>query len=481
MKNKFLFLILLTFNLISKDFTLPECIEYAQQNSTSAVVARSSFESKELAYRGFQADFFPQVILNGSAPGLVREINEITLPDGSRIFESQSLMSSSSFLSLQQKIPLTGGSVYLQSGLSRIDMLEGEGSELWKTTPVQLRLDQPLFSYNSMKWDRRIEELMYKKSQSEFAEDMEQIAIDVTSKFFDLYLAEMNIQNAELNVAINDTLYTLSQGRFKVGKIAENDLLQNELALLNTQNELENAKLDYKRILEEFKILVGFGTNDDISIIPPDEYLELNIDTDKAISEALENRAELTDYKIQEVRAQSQIALAHSRRGFSANLTATFGLNQSAGNFDESYNELLDQETANLTFSIPLFRWNKGKIDYQSAILNEKSVKSQIKINREFFKTQIKYEVLEFNQTAERLPIKAKADTIAQRRFEVAKNRYMIGKIDLNTFYIAQNEKNSAFRNYINALKTYWVSYYRLRKLTLFDFIENNKIIYNER
>lgn len=478
MKKIFLILVLVVSSLYSKVYELQECIGYAQQNSTASVVAKSSFESKELAYKGFQADFYPQIMFNGSAPGLVREINEITQPDGSKVFEPQSLMSSSGYLSLQQKIPLTGGNIYLQSGMSRLDLFEGAGTELWKTTPVQLRLEQPLFSYNSMKWNKRIEELMFKKSQAEFTEDMEQIAIDVTSKFFQLYLAQMNIINAELNVAINDTLYTLSTGRYKVGKIAENDLLQSELALLNQQNELESAKLTYKQVLEEFKILVGFDTEDEITIKPPDDYFTLDVDVDRAIAEALENRSTLTDYKIQEVQAQSNIAQAKSNMGFSANIAATFGLNQSAGNFNESYKELLDQETANLTFQIPLFRWNKGKIDYESAVLNEKSIQSRIKLNKEYFMTEVKYQVLRFNQLAERLPLSAKADTIAQKRFEVAKNRYMISKIDLNTLFIAQNEKNTALRSYINSLQNYWVSYYSLRKLTLYDFVKNEKIIY---
>lgn len=478
MRYPFFIFVLLSSVLFAEEYTLNECIDFAQENSTASVVAKSSYESKELAYKGFVADFYPQVILTGSAPGLVREINEITLPDGNRVYESQSLMSGSGFMSLRQKIPLTGGSISLQSGLSRIDMLQGDGSTLWKTTPVQLRFDQPLFSYNDMKWNRRIEELMFKKSQSEFAEDMEQIAIDVASGFFDLYLAQMNIKNAELNVAINDTLYTLSEGRYKVGKIAENDLLQSELALLNSQNELEDARLTYKRELEEFKILVGFSTDEELTIIPPDEYYVLDIDTEQAIREALDNRSALTDYRIQEVEAESRIARAKSNMGFSANMSATFGLNQTAGNFDEAYMELLDQETANISFQIPLFRWNKGKIDLQSAELSRKSIQSRIELNMEFLKTEIKYQVLRFNQQAERLPLRAKADTIAQKRFEVAKNRYMISKIDLNTLFIAQNEKNSAFKAYINSLKNYWVSYYSLRKLTLYDFLKGEKIIY---
>ena len=45
----------------------------------------------------------------------------------------------------------------------------------------------------------------------------------------------MTLANATANAAVNDTLYTLNKGRFEVGKIGENDLLQSELQLLGAR------------------------------------------------------------------------------------------------------------------------------------------------------------------------------------------------------------------------------------------------------
>lgn len=74
---------------------------------------------------------------------------------------------------------------------------------------------------------------------------MEECAIDATNKYFGLYLSTMNAANAALNVAINDTLFRISQGRFNVGRIAENDLLQAELAYLDAKTSHENALLGF--------------------------------------------------------------------------------------------------------------------------------------------------------------------------------------------------------------------------------------------
>lgn len=56
------------------------------------------------------------------------------------------------------------------------------------------------------------------------------------------------------------------------------------------------------------------------------------------------------------------------------------------------------------------------------------------------------------------------------KRFEVAYNRYVIGRITIDNLYVAQSEKDAALSQYVQALRAYWQAYYRLRRLTLYDF-----------
>jgi len=64
----------------------------------------------------------------------------------------------------------------------------------------------------------------------------------------------------------------------------------------------------------------------------------------------------------------------------------------------------------------------------------------------------------------------AKSDSVAAKRFDVAYNRYVIGRITIDNLYIAQAEKDQALVEYVRALRGYWTAYYRLRGATLFDF-----------
>jgi len=59
---------------------------------------------------------------------------------------------------------------------------------------------------------------------------------------------------------------------------------------------------------------------------------------------------------------------------------------------------------------------------------------------------------------------------LADMAYRITKERFIIGKADLNSLTLSLNRQNTAQRNYISTLQDYWNSYYKLRKLTLYDF-----------
>jgi outer membrane protein TolC len=83
---------------------------------------------------------------------------------------------------------------------------------------------------------------------------------------------------------------------------------------------------------------------------------------------------------------------------------------------------------------------------------------------------------MEFNLQAEQVKNAAKADTVAQKGFEVTFQRFLIGKVDVIKLNIARNDLESARNAYIRAVRTYWNYYYRLRMLTLYDFARQENL-----
>jgi len=125
---------------------------------------------------------------------------------------------------------------------------------------------------------------------------------------------------------------------------------------------------------------------------------------------------------------------------------------------------------------MPVFQWGGGRADVQAARANAAQVSSLVRARREQQVEDARYAALQLTQSQRMLAIAAKADTVAEKRFEVAKNRYVIGKIGVSDLYIAQNEKDQALDAYVQALRSYWANYYRLRRVTLYDFVEKSPL-----
>ena len=65
---------------------------------------------------------------------------------------------------------------------------------------------------------------------------------------------------------------------------------------------------------------------------------------------------------------------------------------------------------------------------------------------------------------------------LAESAYEETRARFIIGQSDINSLSLALNRKDAAEKNYIAALKNYWLSYYKIRRLTLFDFDKQQAI-----
>jgi outer membrane protein len=69
-----------------------------------------------------------------------------------------------------------------------------------------------------------------------------------------------------------------------------------------------------------------------------------------------------------------------------------------------------------------------------------------------------------------------KAEQIASEKYQIAKERYVLGNLSITDLSIAFQENDQAKRDYINSLRDFWGAYYQLRYLSLFDFEKNEKI-----
>jgi outer membrane protein TolC len=329
---------------------------------------------------------------------------------------------------------------------------------------------------NTLKWDSREQDLRIDVAERQFLETREDVATAATNAFFDVYSAKLSLKNAEGNVAINDTLYTLNKGRFEVGKISENDLLQSELALLNARTAVDGARLAYERALAALRLLINLPVGGSVDVTVTADVPQFEADTAIAEQQARKNRSTMTDLELQDLQAKRRVNEARLNSGIGATVSAAYGRNATGVDMNSAYQDLLSAQRLSLSVQMPLVQWGARSADIQAAQADQERITSTTRVAREQAMQDAHFAALQLSLSRRQLLLSAKADTVAQKRYEVAYNRFVVGRIGIDVLFLAQNDKDQALNAFTQGLRGFWLSYYRLRRLTLFDFATGTAI-----
>jgi outer membrane protein len=456
--------------------TLQQVIALAQKQGLQARVVTDTRDAARWRDRAFNARLMPQLSLAGTLPDYQRQIISVTQPDGSTLFLPHRETMSSLNMVLAQSVPLTGGSFFVQSGIQRVDVGGNEASRLYSSAPVTVGFRQDIFRPNALKWDSREQDLVAATADRQYLESREDVALTAANAFFDVHSARLALDNAVAKVAINDTLFNLNKGRFEVGKIGENDLLQSELALLQARAQTDAARLAFDQAIAALKRLLSLPPDAPLDITPPIDVPLTQVDTALAVQQALKNQSLVTSNELQSVQAKRALTEAKLNNGFGATVIASVGFNQQASVLDAAYRDLTQRQQYGVNIQMPIVQWGNRKAQVEAARADQDRATANARATRDAAAEGAHFAALQLALAATNLALSAKADTVAVKRFDVAKNRYLVGKIQIDNLYIAQSERDGALSAYINALRGYWVAYYRLRRLTLYDFATGQPI-----
>ena len=450
---------------------MDDVIELASQQSLDAFRNKNMFRASYWEYRYYKADRLPSLSLDATPVDFNhyrnREYNSQTKEEE---YVQREYFSSDFGLSLNQNIALTGGSLFLRSELGMVKNLSGDESNSYQSTPISIGYQQELNGYNKLRWQARIEPLKYEKAKKVFIESRESLAIKATQRFFSLVSAEINLSIAKNNKASADTLYKIGKGRFQIGTVTQDELLNLQLSQLRSEQALNSTKLELLRSQADLNSFLGLEKGTEISCIVPSEIPELEVKAGIAISQALENNPEILDQKQQLLEEDQRVAEAKAETGLNTSIYAMYGLDQSSDEFGDVYDNPDKSQRFQLGVNIPIIDWGRRKGRYQMAEYSREVVKATVRQARIDFEQEIAQTVMEFNLQGSQVRNAALADTVAQQGFEVTFQRFLIGKVDVINLNQARNDLEQARKDYVLALNAYWRYYYTIRRLTLYDF-----------
>ena len=460
-----------------KVLALPEVIQVAREQSLMGLMARHRFRSSYWEYRTYKARIRPGLSLEATLPSLNNTMESVTQPDGSEKFVTRSNMQTSLDLQLNQNIGLTGGRIFVSSQLQRNDNFGEDPPTTYLAYPVTIGFFQPINGYNELKWERKIEPMKYEEAKLEYINSMEMVSKRAVGYFFDLALAQINLEIALKNRANTDTLYQIAKGRYQLGTIGEDELLQMEYSYLISGKDLNEANIDLALRKSRLRSFLGFNERVNLELTLPREVPDLDLEYSRTLSEAKANNPEILNMERQLLEAEMQVAEARSQKGIRADLFAQFGLSQFSEELRSAYQNPLNQQRVEVGVQVPILDWGLGRGQYRMAQSAEEVIKTNVQQSQIDFDENIFLQVMQFNLQDDQVAIASKADTIADLRYEVSKRRFLIGKIDVLDLNVALEEKDVARRGYVQALRNYWDYYYNLRGLTLYDWQRDIKLV----
>ena len=204
--------------------TLAAVVAQAQGRAAVGQQVRTNHETGYWAYRAYQANFRPQLGLQGVLPNFSRVIAPVVQPDGTTAFQSVRINNSTLGLAVTQNIGLTGGQVVLGSQVQRFDNFNG-GTKQYNNQPFTLGLTQPIGYFNLLRWARAVEPLRYRGSQRQFAEDRETVAQRATELYFDVLVQQVNAAVAAQNARATAELLRVGQERYRLGRLSQSDVI----------------------------------------------------------------------------------------------------------------------------------------------------------------------------------------------------------------------------------------------------------------
>ncbi len=345
---------------------------------------------------------------------------------------------------------------------------------------LYLNLNQPLFTYNTLKLQLKELELNFENARISYAMQYLNLERRVTEFFYNVYMAQMNLSIAKDELANTQKSYDIIKNKVEAGLAAKEEEYQAELNLASAKSTLQNSEVTFENAKDQLKLYLGMDLFEDIMILADVSVNPVPVDLDKAIENGLESRMELRQREIDVETSQFDLIRTKAQNEFRGDMNLRFGITGDNNELGNIYQNPTKSPSVGISFNIPIFDWGERKARIAAA---EAAIESQeLNLNEE--KKQIVVDIRQvyrniLNQLNQ-IELAKQNERNAQLTYEINLERYENGDLtgmDLNLY---QNQLSSQKVALSQALINYKIELLNLKIQSLYDFEKDEAIIPEE-
>ncbi|QTE23543.1 TolC family protein [Polaribacter cellanae] len=465
---------------ISQNITLNNVLELARKNSLDIFKAKRNYGVSYWKFRSYKSSLLPKIDFN-SRPFTFNSalIERYDSEQNIDVFRQQQTINSYANISATQNIRATGTSLFISSSFNRLENFGDFETKSYNVTPVRIGLVQPIMAFNSFKWEQKTAPLEFQKAKQDFLYELQITNLKAVNLFFSWALASKKVEIAKENKITATKLYSIGKKRYDLIAIERDQLLNLELDVYNANTNLTQNTQSLQKATTALKLFLRDKLPNSSLPELPELILDLKINVDTAIKLAYKNNPDILDLKIRKLKALRDLDQVIKENRFDLSITASYGLNQQAETFVDAYGRFLDQQNISIQFSVPILDWGERRGKIKTAKMNKDVVDIELQQNEETYKQDITQNVLDFNIQHELVLGALRTNKISKESYQLTEKRFLSGSVDFLNLTAARKAWQQANENYIQALQNYWVLYYKVQKLTLYNFIDDTPLIRN--
>jgi len=439
-------------------------------NSTLSIQNKKARIIHEKENLLFKRNFFPEASLDFTLPSYNRSISDIIQPDGTFAFRESNNANSRINLSISQKIPFTGGQLFIMNSFNRLDLFgDVESSTSYSASWFGINLTQPLNFFNAMKWDKKIQNALVEYNAIDYKSKNVDIKKEAVTYFFELLQIKSQKRILEKEMQVSKKMKIAYGILLESGKIMSYDTIDLALRMLDTKRKLKF--ISKSEILKIERINNFFGSkivnsNDKLEIPKlPVKLLNLN----KYIDEYLNINMIIEKNKL--LSLEKTIEQLQKNRFYKASFSVGLGFNNSSKEYREIFLNPNQSQSFSVSLNVPLIDFGRkriqleiSKIKYESEVL----IIDQVKYNT-IERIKLLYEeIYDLNSGLEIEVSRIALLDIKLQRMEVL---LLAQKVLYRDYSELENELYNSINDRINMLRLIYDKIIELEKLTLLEII----------
>jgi len=332
---------------------------------------------------------------------------------------------------------------------------------------LQNTVTQPVFTGGALINNYLLANLGVDTAKVEFERTKLDLVLNVKEAYYGVLTAEKGVEVAEQAVEQLESHHTVAQAFFDVGMIPKNDLLQVEVQLAQTRQNLIKAQNGLEVARAVFNTLLRRNIDDAVNLVEVLEYVPMVIDVDRLTEEAYQERPEIKAAGLGVKSAKRGVGLAVS--GFFPQASIVFNYDRQGDDYRVNGTRYEPDPDSWSVMGVAQWKvWDWGKTVWGVGESKAKVFQAECALEEitDGVRLDVKQASLSVIEAEKNIHLANTAVSQAEENFRINEERYK-GQVATSTDVLdALTLLTQARTNYYRALSDYNIAKARLARAT---------------